>query len=405
VSTDPPGGAAGPDPVRGDGRRAVSAGLVAALVGFASSFAVVLHGLRAVGASEAQAASGLMALSVAMGLCAILLSLRTRMPVSVAWSTPGAALLAGAGVPHTPDAFPAAVGAFLLAAALTVAAGLIPPLGRAVAAIPGPLASAMLAGVLLPLCLAPVHAVVELPVAGGAIVAVWVLVGLLSPRYATPAAAAAALVAIWFTTRGAPRHPVLGPAPVLTVPHWSAQVVLGVGVPLFLVTMAAQNVPGIAVLRTYGYRPHLPPLLRWTGLFSLLGAPFGGHAVNLAAITAALCAGDEAGTDPRGRYRAAAVSGVAYLLFGLAAGAVVSFVGEGRPVLIEAVAGLALLGALGSALHGAVARPPVRAAAMVTLVVTASGVSLAGIGGAFWGLAAGGALHLLPRCARLVRAV
>lgn len=373
--------------------QAVSAGLLAGFVGFASSFAVVLQGLVAVGASPPQAASGLMALSVAMGLAGILLSLRLRLPISVAWSTPGAALLAATAMPA--GGFAEAVGAFLACGVLLTVAGLWKPLGRAVAAIPAPLANAMLAGILFTLCLAPVRAVAEQPVAGLGIVLAWAVVARINRVLAVPAAVLVA-VAVIATTAPLPMAGWM-PRPELVMPSFSVAAVTGIALPLFIVTMASQNIPGLAVLSANGYRPEAGPLFTTTGLFSLAGAPFGGHAVNLAAITAALCAGEGAGPDPARRWVAAVVAGATYVVFGLAAGAVTAFVASAPPVLIQAVAGLALLGPFGGAMLGAVHAPQGREAALVCFVVTASGVAFLGIGGAFWGLLAGGAMMLLAR--------
>jgi benzoate membrane transport protein len=375
---------------------AVAAGLLAAFVGFASSFAVVLQGLAGAGAGPAEAASGLMAVSVAMGLCGILLSAARRMPISVAWSTPGAALLAAGGAPE--GGFAVAVGAFLLTGVLIVLAGLWRPLGRAVAAIPPALASAMLAGVLLGLCLAPVRAVAEVPVLALPVVLAWAVVARLNRVLAVPAAV---LVAVGLIAATVPLPEGVGaaawPAPVLVPPSFDAAAMLGIALPLFLVTMASQNIPGIAVLNANGYRPEPGPLFTATGVFTLLAAPFGAHAVNLAAITAAICAGPEAHPDPARRWVAAAVAGVGYVVLGLTAGAVVAFVAAAPPVLIQAVAGLALLGAFGAAMMAAVQVPQEREAAVVTFLVAASGLTFLGIGGAFWGLLAGGAIRALSR--------
>jgi benzoate membrane transport protein len=378
---------------------AVAAGLLAAFVGFASSFAVIVQGLTAVGASPAEAASGLMALSIAMGLCAIILSLKTRLPISIAWSTPGGALLATTGAVE--GGFASAVGAFLVCGALIVLAGLWKPLGRWVAAIPPALANAMLAGVLLGLCLAPVKAVMQMPALGLAIVIVWAVVAKWKRLYAVPAAVLVAVVLIAATTQiSTDTLGPLWPHPVLTAPHFSLSALIGIALPLFIVTMASQNIPGIAILNVNGYRPAPGPLFTATGMFSLLAAPFGGHAVNLAAITAALCAGDEAGPDRGARYWAAAISGAAYILLGLGANAATAFMAAAPPVLIEAVAGLALLGAFGGALMGAVKEPDDREAAIITFLVTASGLGFFGISGAFWGLLAGGAVLALTRWRR-----
>ena len=375
---------------------ALAAGLLAGFVGFASSFAVVLQGLSAMGASPAQAASGLMALSIAMGLCGIVLSLWRRMPVSIAWSTPGAALLAASALPE--GGFAAAVGAFLVSGALIVLAGLWKPLGRGVAAIPAPLASAMLAGVLLGLCLAPVKAVAQAPGAGIAIVLTWAIVARFNRLLAVPAAVLVTVGLIGATVALPPGLlAAAGPTPVLVVPEFSLPAIIGIGLPLFLATMAGQNIPGMAVLNGNGYRPAPGPLFTVTGLFSLAAAPFGGHAVNLAAITAALCANPEAEPDPARRWQAAVVAGAVYVVFGLLAGTATAFVGAAPPVLIQAVAGLALLGAFAGALQAALSVPEMREAAVITFLVTASGLTVLGISGAFWGLLAGGAMLALHR--------
>lgn len=374
----------------------VLAGVVTALVGFASSFTVVLAGLRAAGASDAQAASGLLALCVACGLTAVWLGWRHRIPMSVAWSTPGAALLVATGSP--PGGWPVAVGAFLVSGLLIVAAGLFPPLGRAVAAIPKPVAGAMLAGVLLPLCTAPVRALVEVPTVAGPVVVGWLLLHRFARRWAVPGALLVAIAAIALTSPSTGLGgAALIPAVTLTAPAWNASALVGLALPLFLVTMAAQNVPGMAVLVGYGYRPPFGAALRATGLASLLAAPAGGHAVNLAAITAALAAGPDAHPDPERRWVASVTAGVGLALLGLGAGVATALVAVAPPILIEAVAGLALLGALATALAAAVTDPATREAAVVTFVVTASGVTLIGVGGAFWGLVAGCLMLLLFR--------
>jgi benzoate membrane transport protein len=377
------------------------AGVVTALVGFASSFTVVLAGLRAVGATDAQAASGLLALCVAAGLSAAWLGLRHRLPITIAWSTPGAALLVATG--PVAGGWPVAVGAFIVSSLLIVVAGLFPALGRAVAAIPTPIAGAMLAGVLLPLCTAPVRALVEVPRLAAPVVVAWLLLHRFARRWAVPAALAVAVAAIALTSPGASLDgrgldgSGLWPAVELTAPAWTVSALVGLALPLFLVTMAAQNVPGMAVLVGYGYRPPFGAALRATGLTSLLAAPAGGHGVNLAAITAALAAGPDAHPDPERRWIASVTAGAGLAVLGLGAGLATALVAVAPPVLIEAVAGLALLGALATAVSSAVAEPATREAAVVTFVVTASGVSLVGVGGAFWGLLAGGLMLLLFR--------
>ncbi len=373
----------------------VTAGLITAFVGFASSFAVILKGLTAVGASDAQAASGLMALSIAMGVAGIGLSLWTRMPVSAAWSTPGGALLAATGA--AAGGFPAATGAFLVVGVLIVAAGLVRPFGRLVAAIPSALANAMLAGILFGLCLAPIKGLIEAPRQASLVILTWLVVSRWKRLYATPAAALVAALLIGFGGSGEGLGlSALTPQWVWTTPVFSLDAIVSLALPLFIVTMASQNLPGLAVLSAYNYRPDPGPLVAATGAFTLLAAPFGGHAVNLSAITAALCASPDASPDPKKRWIAAATAGAAYAVFGLLAGGVTRFV-SGSPILVEAVAGLALLNAFGAALHNALADASEREAALATFLVSASGVGFYGIGGAFWGLLAGGAVLVLTR--------
>ncbi|NZD52927.1 benzoate/H(+) symporter BenE family transporter [Rhizobium leguminosarum] len=384
--------------------QALFMGLLTAFVGSASSFAVVLHGLEAVGATDAQAASGLMALSISMGVCAIVLSAVTRLPISIAWSTPGAALLASTGA--IDGGFNAAVGAFLVCAALIIVAGLFKPLGRAVAAIPAPLANAMLSGVLIGLCFAPVKAIGFNSLFGLPIVVAWIVVGAFKRLWAVPAALAAFVLVLAFGVDipdGAlgSLEQSLVPTVEIVRPVFNLAGLISIALPLFIVTMASQNIPGIAVLKVNHYDPKPGPLFAVTGFFSLLSAPFGGHAVNLAAITAAMCAGQDAHTDPKRRYWASLIAGVGYIILGLLAGAVTAFVALAPSILIEAVAGLALIGAFSSSAMSAFQAPDSREAAAITFLVTASGVSFGGISGAFWGLIAGGLMLALSRLLKI----
>lgn len=373
--------------------KASAAGVLAAFVGFASSFAIVVQGLYGVGADAGEAASGLMALAISMGVCGVFLSARTRMPVSVAWSTPGAAFLATASPPE--GGFAVAVGAFMVAAALIITTGLCKPLGRAVAALPAPLASAMLAGVLLPLCLAPFEAAVQFPALGLPILLVWAVMARVSRLLAVPAAVgvAAILIALTFDAGGLETASLRTARVAWVAPAFTAAGLIGIALPLYIITMAGQNITGMAALHNFGYKPDAGAMFGWTGLFSLMSAPFGGHAVNLAAITTAICAGDEAHPDPRKRYWAAMVGGLGYIAFGLGAGAAIAFISWSPPIVIAALAGLALFGALAASLVSAMAVPADREAALITFLITASGISLFGIGGVFWGLLAGGALY------------
>ena len=372
---------------------ALAAGMLASFVGFAGSFAIVVHGLNSVGASPGQAASGLMAAAIAMGICGVVLSARTGMPVSVAWSTPGAAFL---GTLSPPDGgFAVAVGSFTVCAILIAMAGWWRRLGELISAIPLPLANAMLAGVILPLCLAPFEAIAQFPVLGLAVVGTWLVVARTNKLLAVPSAVLVAGVLIAFTTDfESSQLGTLWSNPVFVTPQYSVSAIVGISIPLFIITMASQNITGIAVLSNFGFRPDAGSMFRWTGAFSLMAAPFGSHAVNLAAVTAAICAGDDAHPVPSMRYWSAVVAGVVYIAFGLTAAMAVSFLSASPPIFIEAVAGLALLGALATSFVAAMARERDREAALIALLVTASGVTFFGVGGAFWGLVAGGAIYL-----------
>ena len=372
--------------------QALITGMLAAFAGFAGSFAVVVQGLVAVGASAEQSGSALMALCIGMGLCGILLSAWLRMPISVAWSTPGAAMLGGS-VAHQ-GGFETAVGAFLICGGLLVLAGFWKPLTRLVRAIPVALASAMLAGVLFGLCLAPVQAVAEYPQWGLPIVVAW-LIGLkIDKLLAVPLALLTFLILMFFFMDLSAELSSLFQTASLTrlefiSPAFSISSVLSIALPLFVVTMASQNIPGMGVLQANNYHPDAGRLFSVTGFFSVLTAPFGGHAINLAAITAALCAGEEAHKNPARRYWSAIVTGVCYLLIALFAGFITRLVTLAPSVLIQAVAGLALVSACSGAMVLAFEKAEYRTASAVTFLVTASGLSFAGISGAFWGLFAG----------------
>ncbi|MFB7249739.1 benzoate/H(+) symporter BenE family transporter [Microbacterium sp. NPDC056234] len=370
--------------------RPITAGVVTALVGFTSSFAVVLTGLSAVGASTGQAASGLLALSLTMGIACIVLAWRYRMPITSAWSTPGAALLAATGAVE--GGWPAAVGAFLVVAALILVAGLWPGFGRLIARIPASIAQAMLAGVLLPLCLAPVTGIAENPWGVLPVVLTWLVFARLAPRWAVPLAfvAAAVVVAVDLFRTGASVDPLLLlPHLEFTAPTLTVGALVGIALPLFVVTMASQNVPGVAIMRSFGYDVPWRPAMFVTGIGTAIGAPAGGHAINLAAISAALAAAPEADPDPARRWVAGVSTGASYLVLGGFSAAFAALVLLAPTAVIPAVAGLALFAAFGSAVQQAVAEPTERMPAVVTFVIAASGLSLGGISAAFWALIAG----------------
>ena len=379
----------------------LTAGVVSALVAFTSSFVVVLTGLVAVGATPAQASSGLMAVTVLMGVGTVILAGWTRIPITVAWSTPGAALLVSTGAVE--GGWPAAVGAFLVAGLLIVLTGLIPPLGALIGRIPTSVAQAMLAGVLLQLCLGPITGAVANPAGVLPVIAVWLLGMRFFPRWAVPAAflVAAAVVVIHVVTTGA-EVAVASIVPRLdfVVPQFTLSAVVGLGLPLYLVTMASQNVPGMAVMQGLGWTVPWRPAIVLTGVGSVLAAPAGGHGINLAAISAALTAGPEAGPHCDRRWVASLTSGVLAILIGVGAaafGALVTLAPEG---VILAVAGLALLGTFASSLKASLENTEDLLPAVVTFAVVASGITIGGISSAFWALLAGLAVRGVLRLGR-----
>ncbi|MCA2210480.1 MULTISPECIES: benzoate/H(+) symporter BenE family transporter [Nocardia] len=368
----------------------LGAGAVTALVGFTSSFAVVLSGLRAVGASPAQAASGLLVLCFTQGIGILLLSFRYRIPITLAWSTPGAALLVSTGL--VAGGWPGAVAAFAVTGVLIVVTGLWQRLGSLVAAIPVPIAQAMLAGVLVPLCLAPVQALRTSPAVVVPVIVVWLVLQRYAPKWAVLVAFATAAVGTGIDIVVADRHLDLSamvPTLEWTAPHWHWQAIVGIAVPLYIVTMASQNIPGVAVMRSFDYQVPWRPAMLVTGIGTVLGAPAGGHAINLAAISAALAAAPSASPDPKRRWIAAATAGASYLVLGLASAALVTLIAAAPAGTLETVAGLALLATLAASLSAALTDPGDRLAALVTFLVAASGTTLLGIGGAFWALLAG----------------
>lgn len=351
---------------------------------------MVIAGLRAVGATEEQAASGLLILCLTQGLMAIVLSWRYRMPLSFAWSTPGAALLVAAEA--TTGDFSAAVGAFIVCGALIAVTGAWPALGRAITRIPRPIASAMLAGILFPICIAPVTASVAEPLLALPIVIVWLVLSRVAPRWAVPAAmVVTAIVVALSAGTGWLGAGVVAPQLSFVPPSFDVLVIASLGVPLFVVTMAGQNVPGFAVLSTLGFPPPRPaPILIGSGVVSMGGALFGGHVINLAALTAAIMAGPDSHPEHGKRWVAAVAGGAFYLVLGLGAGLATALVAASPPILITAVAGLALIGAFISSVTAALETPEHRPVAAITFLVVASGIVIGGIGSAFWGLVVGG---------------
>jgi len=366
---------------------AVVAGFVAVLVGFSSSVVIVFQAAAALGATPAQTTSWIWALGLGMGFSTAALSLRYRQPVLTAWSTPGAALLvtAGTGVPMAD-----AIGAFVVCALLIIAAGASGVFARVMDRIPQALAAALLAGVLARFAFdAFVSLQREFTLVFPMFVA-YLLGRRLWPRYAVLGVLA---VGVAIAAGRGQLH--LGgvawqwAAPVFTAPHFSAAALVGIALPLFIVTMASQNLPGVAAQRAAGYATPVSPVITTTGIASLLIAPFGGFALNLAALTAAICMGREAHEDPARRYVATLAAALFYTVLGLAGGAVVGLIAAFPKELVLAVAGFALLGTIGGGLAAAMKDEKSREAALITFLVSASGLSLWGVGAAFWGVVAG----------------
>ena len=365
----------------------VVAGFVAVLVGFSSSVVIVFQAAAALGATTEQTVSWLWALGLGMGVTSIGLSLWTRKPVLTAWSTPGAALLVTAGVGVT---MAEAVGAFIVCAALITVAGASGAFARVMDRIPQALAAALLAGVLARFAFDAFAALGSEFALVFPMFAAYLVGRRWWPRFAVPGVLALGLLlTLW---RGQLQFAGIDwslAAPVFTAPRFTLGAVIGIALPLFVVTMASQNLPGVAAQRAAGFDVPVSPAIATTGVATLLLAPFGGYALNLAAITAAICMGREAHPDPAKRYMAPVMAGLFYIALGLLGGAVVGLIAAFPKALVLAVAGFALLGSIGGAMASALQDEATREPALITFVVSASGLSLWGVGAAFWGVVAG----------------
>ncbi len=371
----------------------ITAGFVAVLVGFTSSVVIVLQAADAAGANPAQISSWLWALGLGMGLTSIGLSFYYRSPILTAWSTPGAALLATSvnGIPMGEI-----VAAFMFSALLILLCGITGWFEKIMDYIPKSLGSAMLAGVLLAFGKDVFVAMQAEFFLVFAMFFVYLLFKRLLPRYTIFIVLALGIGLSYFKgllTFGDFSFSLASPVYVPPVFTWSSLV--SIGLPLFIVTMTSQNVPGIAVIRASGYKAPVSSILTTTGLTTLLLSPFGGYALNLAAITAAICMGKEAGEDASKRYLAAISAGVFYLLIGLLGATIVALFAAFPPEFVLAIAGLALLSTIANSLHVAVEDESHRESALITFLVTISGISLLGIGAAFWGLVAGVLAHVI----------
>ncbi|WP_122097171.1 benzoate/H(+) symporter BenE family transporter [Rahnella sp. Larv3_ips] len=372
---------------------AVIAGFVAVLVGYTSSAAIIFQAAEAAGASVAQIGGWLSMLGLGMGVTSIGLSLYYRTPVVTAWSTPGAALLV-TSLPGT--SINEAIGVFVFATGLILLCGVTGLFAKMMHYIPQALSAAMLGGILLRFGLNAFTSLQSNFALAGSMCLVYLLAKRALPRYAVVLALAAGLiVAGWQGDIALHGQSLTFAAPAFVMPHFTLSSIIGIGVPFFIVTMASQNAPGIATLKAHGYNLPVSPLISWTALTALILAPFGGFTVCIAAITAAICMGEDIHPDPKKRYMAAVAAGVFYLIAGVFGGSIGMMFTALPQVLIHTIAGLALLGTIAGSLYRALENESQRDAAIITFLITASGVTLLGIGSAFWGLAGGVITHLI----------
>jgi benzoate membrane transport protein len=364
-----------------------TAALAAVVIGFASTILVLMHAAQAIGATLAQQASMAAVLCFAMATTSFFLCLRYKMPIIIAWSTPGAALIVGSAQGVT---YPAALGAFVFAGALMVLTGLVRPLERAIARMPAAIAAAMLAGVLFSYVLKVTAAAIASPWLVVPLVVTFFSIRMIYPMYAVPIIVLLGLALAVLTGDMGTECCAVGLTRLtFEVPQFEWPVMVGLGLPLFLVTMASQNLPGFAVLRAAGYQAPVRSILVATGVGSMISAPFGGHAVNAAAITASLATGSDAHPDPSQRWKIAYPYFVLYVALGLAAMSFVTILGALPKELVAAIAGLALFGPLMNGMVAMMQNSADVEAALVTFLVTASGVTMFGVGAAFWGLVTG----------------
>ncbi|MFD4721947.1 benzoate/H(+) symporter BenE family transporter [Streptomyces sp. NPDC058423] len=409
TTASPPAGSGGPPESSGqqDGRpgllrdmslSAVLAGFVAVVVSYSGPLVIVLAAAAAGHLDKAQTSSWVWAISIGSGLTCIGLSLRTRMPVITAWSTPGAALLVTSLGAYS---YAEAIGAFIVTGVVITLVGLTGVFGRLMRQVPTAVVAAMLAGILFSFGTGVFTSLKTAPWIAGTVLAGYLLGKRFLPRYAVLIALAVGVACSAATSRLDIRLDHLELArPVLTTPHFSVASLIGIAVPMILATLASQNAPGMAVLTASGYQPRDRLLIGSTGLVSTALAPFGSHAINLAAITAAICTGPESHRDPKRRYVAGVACGAFYLLIGAFGTTLVVFFAGLPKELVAAIAGVALFGALAGGLTGAVTEERDREAALITFLATASGMTLFGVGSAFWGLVFGVVAHLVLTCWR-----
>lgn len=366
----------------------IAAGFIAVLVGYTSSVAIVFQAAYAAGVNDAQLGSWMWALGIGMGITCIAMSLYWRAPVLTAWSTPGAALLATSlgdiGIAQ-------ATGVFIISSLLITICGITGWFQKLIAWVPANLSMAMLAGILFSFGLDLFSSMQTMPLLVLIMFGCYMLAKILMPRYCVPLAFLSGIACVVLQNNFNPEHLNWSlTLPVWVSPEFNLAATIGVAIPLFIVTMTSQNLPGLAVLQANGYaRVPASPLISWTGFTGILLAPFGGFAYNLAAITAAICMSPEAESKESERYKASVWAGVFYLLTGIFGASVVALFAAFPHELIAAIAGLALLGTISASIHGSLLQEQGREAAIITFLVTASGMSLLGIGSAFWGLVFG----------------
>ncbi len=367
------------------------AGFVAVLVGYASSAAIIWQAAAAAGASATQIAGWMTALGLGMGVSTIALSLWYRMPVLTAWSTPGAALLATSLQGLT---LAEAVGVFIFANALIVLCGVTGLFARLMKIIPHTLAAAMLAGILLRFGLQAFSNVEGHFVLCGSMLLAWLVCKALAPRYAIVATLIVGALVAWLSGDVVTDKLAFSIVmPEFTPPVFNWTSLISIGIPFFLATMASQNAPGFATMQAAGYRAAVSPLIIFTGGLALLLSPFGVYSICIAAITAAICQSPDAHPDAAQRWKAAVAAGIFYLLAGVFGGSITALLAALPLSWIQTLAGLALLGTISGSLFQALSQEKERDAVIVTFLVTASGLTLLGVGSAFWGLVAGGVCY------------
>ncbi|MCW9032704.1 MAG: benzoate/H(+) symporter BenE family transporter [Rhodospirillales bacterium] len=373
----------------------IVAGFVSVLVGYTSAAAIVFQAAAAGGAGPEEISSWLWALGIGMGISGIAMSLYYKNPIMVAWSTPGAAILV-TSLPGIPMA--EAISAFLFCSFLLTLCGVTGWFEKITNFVPQPIASAMLAGVLLRFGLNVFTSLENEIYLVTPMVICYLLGRQFFPKYVIPLTFFLGIgISYFLGLIGKIDIEIALTQPVFIMPAYSISTLVGVGIPLFVVTMASQNMPGLAVLRAHGYQTPASPLIGWTGFTGLLLAPFGGYAFNLAAITAAICMGEDVDSNPKRRYLAAIWAGIFYILVGLFGASVVALLAAFPTELVMSIAGLALIATIGNSLKASLSEDDTREAAMLTFIITASGMSLWSIGGAFWGLIVGLITHYLVK--------